>query len=236
MSFDFKGLRRSDQIIGGSAIALFIFMFFFHWLGGSSSSSLGGVSGGSNGWHSFTISRWIWLITIIVALVAVAVAGGALKLQSPVQLSVIVAGLGALSTALIFYRIVHHPHGGVSGSIGGVHYSTSYGIKIGIWLGLIAAGALTYGGYLAMQDEGTSLTDVREQASAAVAGMSSQTDSAPAAPAAPATPAATTTPPVPPPAAPPAGAPDRPPPAAPASPAEPSGPPIPPPPAPPEQS
>ena len=215
MSFDVKGLRRSDQIIGGSAIALFIFMFFFHWLGGSSNSPLGGVSGGTNGWHSFTVSRWIWLITIILALVAVALAGGALKFQSPVQLSVVVAGLGALSTVLIFYRIVHHPHGGVSGSIAGIHYSASYGIKIGIWLGLIAAGALTYGGYLAMKDEGTSLSDVREQASAAVSAMSSQSESAPAAPAPPATPAA---------------------PASPDAPAQPSGPPIPPPAAPPEQS
>ena len=41
----------------------------------------------------------------------------------------------------------------------GVHFSSSYGIKIGIWLGLIAAAALTYGGYLAMREEGASLRD-----------------------------------------------------------------------------
>jgi hypothetical protein len=212
MNFDFSRLRRSDQIIGGSAIAFFIFLFFFHWYGASSQSPLGGVSAGASGWHTFTNSRWIWLITIIVALVSVAVASGALKLQSPIQLSVLVAGLGALSTLLILYRIVHHPHGGVSGSIGSVHYSVTYGIKIGIWLGLIASAALTYGGYLAMQDEGTSLSDVREQASSAVAAMSSQpatagaAEAGPAAPAAPTAPAPApegTGPPIPPPAAPP---------------------------------
>jgi hypothetical protein len=179
MSFDFSRLRRSDQIVGGSAIALFIFLFFFKWYGASASSSVGGINiGGSlNGWHSFTNSRWIWLITIIVALGAVAVAAGSLKLESPVQLSVVVAGLGALSTLLILYRIVHHPSGGSSGGVGLTHFSYSYGIKIGIWLGLIAAAAITYGGYLAMQAEGTSLADVRDQASHAVSSATASVSS-----------------------------------------------------------
>lgn len=221
MSFDFSRLRRADQIIGGSAIAFFIFLFLFHWYGASSSTSLGGVSVGANGWHSFTNSRWIWLITIIVALVAVAVAAGSLKLESPVQWSVLVAGLGALSTLLILYRIIHHPSGGSSGSFGTIHVSYSYGIKIGIWLGLIASAALTYGGYLKMREDGTSLSDVREQASAAVAGMGSHSGSASAPPAPPASSATE---------------PGMSAPAPSASPAEHSGPPIPPPAAPSEPS
>jgi flagellar basal body-associated protein FliL len=178
MNFDVSRLRKSDQIIGGSAILFFIFLFFFKWYGESSSgASIGGVNVGAtnvsfSGWHTFSNSRWIWLITIIVALVAVAVTSGALKFQSPVQLSVAVAALGALSTLLIFYRIVHHPS--ASASYGSFH--ASVGIKIGIWLGLIAAAGVTYGGYLAMRDEGTSIADVREQASAAVSNMSSQSD------------------------------------------------------------
>jgi hypothetical protein len=162
MSFDFSGLRRADRLAGGGAIALFIVMFFFKWYGGSASSStVGSVSGLSfsasfSGWHTFTDSRWIWLLTIIVALLAVAVAAGALRLESPIELGVLVAGLGALSTLLILYRIVHHPSGGVSSSVGAIHYSYSYGIKLGIWLGLIAAAIITYGGWLAMQDTGAS--------------------------------------------------------------------------------
>jgi hypothetical protein len=174
MGFDIGGLRRSDRIIGISAIAFFVFLFFFKWYGVSSSASVGGVSysDSANGWHTFTNSRWIWIITIIVALAVVAISAGALKLKSPVQPGVLVAGLGALSAILIIYRIIDHPSAGTSGTIAGVHYSASVGIKIGIWLGLIAALALTYGGYLAMQDEGTSLSDVREQASGALSGLS----------------------------------------------------------------
>lgn len=58
-----------------------------------------------------------------------------------------------------------------------MHVSFSYGIKLGIWLGLIAAVGVTYGGYLGMQDEGTSLADVREQASGALSNLSAATGS-----------------------------------------------------------
>ncbi len=169
MNFDMSRLRRSDQIIGASAIAFFIFLFFFKWLGASTNLPVGNLSVSSsiNGWHSFTLSRWIWLITIIVAIGAVVVVGARIKLELPVKPSVIVAGLGALSTILILYRIINHPS--ASASYGSFH--ASVGIKIGIWLGLIAAAGITYGGYLAMGDEGTTLADVREQASGAIGGL-----------------------------------------------------------------
>ncbi|HEX4836996.1 MAG TPA: hypothetical protein VFV03_00505 [Solirubrobacteraceae bacterium] len=169
MSFDVSRLRRSDWITGGGAVALFVFLFFFKWFGGSVKGVVpvgGSVSYGSSstGWDTFTNSRWIWLITIVVAVGAVVLVATQRKLDSPIQLSAIVAGLGALSTLLILYRIIHHPSGGAS--FAGASFS--YGIKIGIWLGLIAAVAITYGGYLQMSEEGTSLSDVRDQAGRAV--------------------------------------------------------------------
>jgi hypothetical protein len=205
MSFDISRLRRSDRIIGASAVAFFIFLFFFKWYGASSSSSVGGFnySVSANGWHTFTNSRWIWIITIIVSLAAVAISAGVLELNTTVQRGVLVAGLGALSAILILYRILDHPSAGTSGTISGVHYSASVGIKIGIWLGLIAALGLTYGGYLGMQDEGTSLADVREQASGALGGMSAAVSGS-SSTGASATTADTSTVPVPPPAAAPA--------------------------------
>jgi hypothetical protein len=179
MGLDVSRLRRSDRIIGGSAVAFLIFLFIFKWYGGSASSSVDGTSfsASANGWHTFTNSRWIWLITIVVALASVARSAGMFDFKSPIQPGVLVAGLGALSTILILYRIVHHPSGGASSSFGAVHVAYSYGIKIGIWLGLIAAVGVTYGGYLGMQDEGTSLADVRDQASGALSNLSAATSS-----------------------------------------------------------
>ena len=232
MNFDMSRLRKSDQIIGASAIAFFIFLFFFHWYGVSASAGPVQFSTGGTGWQVFTNSRWIWLITIIVALLAVAIRSGVLNFESPVRLSLAVTVLGALSTLLILYRIFKHP----TLDIPGAHA----GIKLGIWLGLIAAGALTYGGYLSMQEESTSPGGGPQQAGSVPPGtppIAGAPDSAPAPPAAPAASTPQSTPPVPPPAAPadPGVEPGPAPPAPPAAPSEPAGPPIPPPAAPPEQ-
>jgi hypothetical protein len=197
MSFDISRLRRADQLVGGGAIALFIFMFFFKWFGGSVSGALptgavGSASNSSTGWDTFTNSRWIWLITIIVALGSVVMVAGEKKLDAPVSLGAIVTGLGALSTLLIFYRIVHHP----SDSVNFGTFHASYGIKVGIWLGLIAALVITYGGYLQMQQEGAvpaasePTADASSGVTVATAGASSpsstaETTSLPAPPASP---------------------------------------------------
>jgi len=217
MSFDISRLRRADQIVGAGSIAFFVILFFFKWYGISSNvPTIAGLNVGSanvtrSGWDTFTNSRWIWIITIIVALGSVVLVASQRKLEIPVQPGVIVAGLGALSTVFILYRIVHHPT--ASASFGSFH--ASVGIKIGIWLGLIAALAITYGGYLQMRAEGTSLTDVREQASEAFSGVTAAAGgtSSTASTGESATPAA---PPIPPPATPPGSGPSEPsPPAAP---------------------
>ncbi len=225
MSFDVSRLRRSDWMVGGGAVALFVFMFFFDWYGGSykGNVSLGSsfaASSSSTGWDTFTNSRWIWLITIVVAIGAVVLVAGQRKLEIPVRLSVVVAGLGALSTLLILYRIIHHPSGGAS--FAGASFS--YGIKIGIWLGLIAAAVITYGGYLMMSEEGTTLSDVRDQAGRAVgsftdssASGSGEGSSGAAAPPGASTSAPSTSSPPPPPSSPSAPPPPPPPPSAPAS-------------------
>jgi len=166
MGLDIGRLSRADRVIGASALAFFVILFFLPWYGGSASSSLGNVSvrASLNGWHSFHNSRWIWLITIVVALTFVYASARGLPLASPVPLSAVVTALGALSTVLILYRIVHHAGGSESGTVAGVHYSSTYGIEVGIWLGLLAAIGVTYGGYLAMRADGTWRTGPRMRA------------------------------------------------------------------------
>jgi hypothetical protein len=181
-------LRRSDWIIGAGAIALFVFLFFFKWFGLHSTFVGGiGVEHSVNGWHFFTTSRWVWLITIVVALGVVLQRGRRRELSLPVQPGAIVAALGALSTVLILYRIIHHPSGSGSEGAGIERYSYSFGIELGIWLALLAAATITYGGYLAMQAEGiSSLADLRGRASQALsratASLSSSSESPASAP------------------------------------------------------
>jgi hypothetical protein len=142
-------ISAARRIVAVGAVALLVFMFFFDWYGGNVTGlargvQLTGAALSSTGWQTFTISRWVWLLTALLALGSVVAWARGYEDRGPLPLSALVAGLGALASALIVIRILHHP--GLSASAGTVHLS--YGVKTGIWLGLIAALAIAFGGYV----------------------------------------------------------------------------------------
>lgn len=157
MDPEVNGLRRADRLMGSGALVLLAVLFLAKWYEASarlgSAKGLKVLGGSFNGWHAFTHSRWIWLLTGIVALAAVLLTLSHRKPDLGVRLGTIVAGLGGLSSATILYRIIHHPLG-QSDVRGQVHVSYSAGIELGAWIALIAALTITYGGYLAMRSEG----------------------------------------------------------------------------------
>jgi hypothetical protein len=145
-------LSQGEKIAAGSAIALFVFMFF-KWFGagGEVDTALGsvGIETSINAWDSFDFIDLILLLTVVVAVGAAIVRATNTRVNFP--LSTVVTLLGALSTLLVLYRIIDPPG--------------SLDRKIGVFLGLIAAALLTYGGYLAMQEEGTSFQDAADRLS-----------------------------------------------------------------------
>jgi hypothetical protein len=152
MSLQLNRLRTADRLVAGAAIALLASMFLFDWYGESHTgtlpgSNLSGLNYGSTGWETFTYSRWIWLLTIVVALASVVATASAVRLAAWLEPGAIVLLLGAVSAVTILYRIIHHPAASVG--FGGFHASN--GIKFGIWLGLIAALAIAGGGYLQLR-------------------------------------------------------------------------------------
>jgi amino acid transporter len=156
---DVDRLNTGEKIAGGSAVLLFIFMFF-DWfkVEVSGGDGLFSVSEGGNAWDVFST---IDIILMIVVLVAVGVAVIRLRdaaFEPPFSLNTAVAVLGGIAVLLILYRIIDPP---LDSDITGVDISRS----IGIYLGLIAAAGITYGGYRAMQEEGTSFGDVGDQLS-----------------------------------------------------------------------
>ena len=70
-------------------------------------------------------------------------------------MSAIVAGLGILSVVLIVISLISPPDFGANLSGTGISHTR----KIGVFLGLISAAAVAVGGYMAMQEEGTSFGD-----------------------------------------------------------------------------
>lgn len=148
---DVSRLRRGEQIAGASGIALLLIMFIFDWFTVEAAGGLGPSFGG-NAWDTMEIIRFILLITALAAIALAVISATQSKVDMPVALSAITAGLGILSVVLIIFRIISPPDGGVGDLI-------DVGRAIGVFLGLIAAAGVAYGGYLAMQEEGTSFSD-----------------------------------------------------------------------------
>jgi hypothetical protein len=203
-------LGPGEKIAGGSAILLFIFMFF-EWFG-VEVSGVGGFSGsvpggGGNAWDALDFIPIILVITIIAALVMAGLRLADSPYEPSVPMSTIVTALGVISVLLILFRIIDPPS---FASFGGVSVDAT--LSVGIFLGLIAAGGIAFGGYSTMKEEGITFGDAADRLSGGGSPQSHQhTASAPPPPPPPAStpppppPPASSSPPPPPPPVPPAG-------------------------------
>jgi hypothetical protein len=146
---DVDAVGRGERIAAGSAIALFLIMFIFDWFGfgGTIDTGIGSVEigGGFNAWQSFDFIDIVLMLAIIAAVAVAAMSAYGTSANLPVAGSAIVAGLSALGTVLILYRIIDPPSGADR--------------EIGVFLGLIASAAMTYGAWEAMQEEGADLAE-----------------------------------------------------------------------------
>ena len=155
---DFDRLTLGEKIAGASGIALILIMFIFKWFGLEFNGDLGGVGfsgvdlGSRNAWGSYGFIDIVLFITVLAALGLALLSASEGEVGLPVAMSAIVAGLGVLSVVLIIISIISPPDFGLDLSGTGVDHTR----KIGVWLGLLAAIGITYGGWRAMQEEGTS--------------------------------------------------------------------------------
>jgi hypothetical protein len=156
-------LSRGEKVSAVSAILLFIFMFF-DWFG-AKVSGVPGFSGtvegaGGSAWDALDVIPIFLMLAIVVAIGVAIVRLTDADLEPPFSLNAIVAALGGLAVLLILYRIIDPPGGG---SFGGV--SVDITLKFGIFLGLIAAAGIAYGGYSAMREEGLTFGDAADRLS-----------------------------------------------------------------------
>lgn len=151
-------LSTGEKIAGGSAVLLFIFMFF-DWFSVkvSGGDGLFSVSAGGNAWEVFSTIDVILLIVVLVALAVVVIRLSDAIVEPSFSLNTVVAILGGIAVLLILYRIIDPPID--TGDFSGVDVSRS----LGVFLGLIAAAGIAYGGYRAMQEEGTSFGEIGDQ-------------------------------------------------------------------------
>jgi hypothetical protein len=164
VDFDHKRIPQGELIAGVAGVLLIIFEFF-DWYGGKASGTIGGVhvsrtGGGADAWQAFS---FIDILLFVLALVAIGVAvmRGLNRLpEMPYPPSILVTGAGGLAVLLILYRIISKPDfGGIPSAILGVHFSVT--LKIGIFLALLSAAGIAYGGWQSMQASGASFSDMR---------------------------------------------------------------------------
>jgi hypothetical protein len=91
-------------------------------------------------WQAFSVVDLLMAAASIAALGLAVVAIARLSVSYPAAGSAISTGFGALALILIAYRLINPPGSGDTER------------EIGAWLGLLAAGGITLGGYLGMQE------------------------------------------------------------------------------------
>jgi hypothetical protein len=145
-------LRTGELVAAVSGLALLIIMFL-PWFGvdfggGDVLEGLGvdvslpEVSEDFNAWESFDFIDLVLFVTAVVAIGLGVAAATSQQVNVPVATSAIVAGLGILATVLVIYRILD-PVGEADR-------------RYGLFLGLLAAIGVAVGGWMSMQEEGTS--------------------------------------------------------------------------------
>jgi hypothetical protein len=152
---DLDRLSTGEKVAGGSAVLLFIFMFF-DWF--TASVSGGFVSVGGNAWEAFEFIDLFLLVTVIAAVAVAVVRLSDAVFEPSIPMNAVVAILGIVSVLLILYRIVDPPGGG---SVSGISIDVSP--AVGAFLGLIAAAGVAYGAYRAMQEEGASFGEIGDR-------------------------------------------------------------------------
>lgn len=146
---DMNRLSRGEQIFLGASGLLLILAWIPAWAKVSIDAGLlGGLSESGNAWESYGL--WGKFV-VLLALAGVVIAGLRLAGQKIEVPASAYAGIGAVATLLMLLMVLLGPD--VEGADGIPGVDVDRGILL--FLGILLGAAMAYGGYLAMQAEGT---------------------------------------------------------------------------------
>ncbi len=142
---DTSKLSVGDQIAAVSGIVLVVALFL-PWYGVE--VDLGGIATGSASATAWEALDFIDILLFLIALVAIGVpvAKATGNLPDDVPGPMVVLAAGGLAVLLVVFRLIDLPTGGVD--VEGIDVTR----KFGIFLGLIAAAGVTYGGWRANEE------------------------------------------------------------------------------------
>lgn len=144
---DTSKVSPGEMIAGISALALFIFLFL-PWYGVDSVGGfgVGDLGGNLSAWEAFDfIDILLFLAAVVVVGLVLARAADAMP-QLPQPPALIIAVAGAIALVLILFRLLVAPDFGTDA------VDVDLGRKLGIFLALLSAAGITYGGWRAMNE------------------------------------------------------------------------------------
>jgi hypothetical protein len=131
-------LTPGDISAGVGGVVLLISLFL-KWYGASVSVAGFSASASVTGWEAMSFID-ILLFLISVAAIAIVAAKAAGQLPAEVPAGVVLLALGALAVLLVIYRIIDIPAGDVPDEVDLTR-------KIGVFIALIGAAGVAYGGW-----------------------------------------------------------------------------------------
>jgi hypothetical protein len=142
---DSSRLRTGEIVAGIGGVALFVFLFF-DWFGGGAEVTGSLVNGtatlshpGVSGWDALTdLPGFLIILSGVSGIALASLAAAGQRVNIPVRRGAITALLGTLAVLLILWRMV----------------AGSPTLKIGVFLGLGAAIAVTAGALMALGEDG----------------------------------------------------------------------------------
>lgn len=142
---DLSLASTGEKIVAASAVALFISLFF-PWYGLSAASGGLDLSDTANAWEALRdIDILLFLCAVMMAGIVVARLAGGLP-ELPVSPGQVLFAVGAFAFLLVLYRFIDIPTPDVLPAQG--HLSREWGV----FVALVAAGGMAYGGFRATQE------------------------------------------------------------------------------------
>jgi hypothetical protein len=140
-----------ERLAGIAGLVLLLVMFLFAWFGVSEIQGLDAFD---------AFDDWVNIILVFTSFAAMSLAlFGTGVARVPAPMSTITTVLGAVSSVILIIYLISPP------GIGAEGISVDLGRKFGVWLGLASAIAVTIGGYMAMQEEGTTFDEAADRLS-----------------------------------------------------------------------
>jgi hypothetical protein len=138
-------IRIGELISAASALMLAAIMFGLEWFGavGLPRSRRSGIETAENAWHMLTVTRWFMLAAIGVALGSVVLHATQRSHGTKTDTGLVTAAVGTITAALLAYQVLIDLPGS----------SSVVDIKIGAYLGLLAAIGIALGGWDSVREE-----------------------------------------------------------------------------------